>query len=221
MDPMKGFLNLPGWARLTIALSVAGAMFALIWWMAKQEDAREDTFMEVCWDGDGVAHYPETKEQKDACPGGVELLQWRKNLKGVYLSDYGMLEESHREAMKWVNNELGFQALIHSESPDADIVIRRGDLNEGEGAMSTSHKMVDGVIQATITVRSTVDSREWMLEEQHELLHALGLAHDRSGIMSKSLDEPTGMKVWLLHNKDREALRELLLTPPSELDRAQ
>jgi len=212
MDPMKGFLKLPPWARLTIALSFAGAMFVLIWWMAKEEEKREATLMEVCWK-DGVAHYPETQEVKDACPGGVELLSWDKRSKEVYWSfgeDFESFHDSHREAVKWVNDELGYTALIHSESPKADIVIVHGSANVGRGAMSTSHRKENGEIKATITVRTPTNIRAWMLEEQHELLHALGLAHDRTGIMSQSLDEPDGMKVWLLHDKDRKALQKLL-----------
>ena len=219
MDSMKGFLNLPTWIRWTfLGLFVIG-MFSLIWWMDKEETEREATLMTVCWDAEGVAHYQD--EGNYMCPSGVELLQWTKKTKEVYWSfapDFNVYGESHRNAVKWVNDELGFEALLLSESPLADIVIVHGSVNEGSGSMHTSHTKTNGKIRATITVRTPSNIRAWMIEEEHELLHALGLAHDRSGIMSpKAGQEPNGMRVRLLHDKDRKALRDLLLTPLSAL----
>jgi hypothetical protein len=199
------------WARLAIGLSLAIGMFLGIWKMAAKEEAKEAVFLEVCWVG-GQAYY---QGVRDSCPEEMEPLQWKKRHKTVswvFDSSFDVYLDSHKRAVEWVNKELGFEALRMVDG-DADIVMLHGSANEGKGAMSTSHSRVDGKISATITVRHPQDIRAWMLEEQHELLHALGLAHDRSGIMSESLDEPDGVKIWLLHRKDRKALQELLSEP--------
>lgn len=204
----------PRWLRLCFMAGVVVGMFLFIWRLASEEEKKEATLMTVCW-AQGQAHYPETAEQRDACPVGVQLLEWRKPTKTVRWAmdrEFDGYKRSHRDAVAWVNKELGFEALKMDDSAIApDITIEHGSYGEGRGLMSTKHRMAGEDITATILVKAPGDIREWLLEEEHELLHALGLAHDRRGIMSKTLDEGEGMKVWLLHEKDREALRALLI----------
>lgn len=212
---MKAFINLPMWARLTIGLSITAGMFLWIGIGAERSHDEELPFLEVCWEG-GVAHYPETTAQKNACPGGVIELLWAKKTKTIHWdmsSDFDAYRDSHQRAVAWVNKELGFRALEMAYG-DADITIVHGSYSEGSGSMHTSHHRIGDVIRATITVRAPGDTRRWMLEEQHEILHALGLAHKSSGIMKKSLKEPDDRQlVWLLRPNDRAALRKLLLAP--------
>lgn len=213
-DPMKTFLKFPMLVRLSIAAFVVASMVILILWMAGNEMDQEPTFLEVCWK-DGVAHYSENEEQVASCPAGIKALKWGKTPKTVRWNleqDYDVYLDSHKRAMQWVNNELGFEALRPTSDLHADIILSSGSYG-GEGAMHTSHYRITagGDIHASIVVNAPGDTRQWMLEEQHELLHALGLAHDRRGIMSLSLDEPGGPRVWLLHSKDKKALRDLLV----------
>lgn len=214
-DPMKAFIKLPMWLRLTLALSLVGGMFLWIGiWAEKQYD-KEAPFMKVCW-SNGIAYHPTTQDQVDACPGEVIDLMWVKKTKTIYW-DLGpefdvYKDDAHQRAVAWVNKELGFKAVEISDTGDADITIVHGSYNEGSGAMHTKHHRIGDVIRATITVRAPGDTREWMLEEQHEILHALGLAHKSSGIMKKSLKEPSDRQLtWLLRDNDRAALRKLLL----------
>jgi hypothetical protein len=210
-DPMKAFINLPTWLRLTLGLSLTAGMFLWIWHLSTEEEKHEATLLTVCW-YDGQAHYPETAQVAEACPAGVELLEWSKQPKTVgwvFPEAFDTYRRSHRDAIAWVNKELGVVALVETDGP-ADITIEWGSANEGHGLMNTKHFKEGDTIRAVISVLKPGDIREWMLEEEHELLHALGLAHDRRGIMSKSLAEPDGQKAWLLHKRDRKALRELL-----------
>ena len=212
MDLMKSFILAPRWSRYCFIAGFVTGMFLLIWWMAREEE-KEVTFLDVCWYG-GQAHYLETEEAKADCPGGGAPLHWKKKTKTVrwdFGPDFDTYKRSHQKAIDWVNKELGFKALDTTFDDSADITIHQGSYEGSEGgAMATQHFKHDGTISAVIVVKHPVSIREWMLEEEHELLHALGLAHDRTGIMSKSLDEGEGMKIWLLHEKDRDALRDLL-----------
>ena len=212
-DPMKAFINLPMWLRLTLGLSLTAGMFLWIWHLSAEEEKHEATLLTVCWLDDGQAGYPETEEERASCPTELQLLKWRKQPKTVWWEfpeAFDSYLESHQDAMAWVNKELGFTALVEADGPDADITIEWGSVNEGRGLMHTKHFRDGDSIRAVISVLKPGDIREWMLEEEHELLHALGLAHDRRGIMSKSLAEPDGQKAWLLHKRDRKALQELL-----------
>jgi len=215
-DPMKALINLPMWARLAIGLSIAAGMFLWIGIGAERQYDREAPFMEVCW-SNGVAHYPETQEQIDNCPEEVTDLKWAKKTKTLMWSlesEYGVYKGAHQDAVTWVNKELGFKAisLVGGDSGDADITMVSGSVNEGRGAMVTSHTRTGDNIHAVITVRVPGDTRQWMLEERHEILHALGLPHKSSGIMKKSLKEPSDKQLaWLLRPNDRKALRKLLL----------
>jgi len=209
----KQFLALPLWIKGLIMTPLMAGMFYTVWWMQNEETKREATLMDVCWDAEGVAHYPETQEQKDACPGGAQPLSWVERHKSVYWDlspEFDVYREGHFTAMKWWNKELGWDQFVESETKGmADIVIVHGSVNEGRGAMSTSHTKSATGIKAVIVVKVPGNIRQWMLEEEHELGHALGLAHDRSGIMKKDLSEGEKMKVWLLHDKDRDAIRSL------------
>lgn len=212
-DPMKAFINLPMWARLAIGLSIAAGMFLWIGIGAEKSYDKEPPFLKVCWEN-GVAHYPETQDQIDACPGEVIELLWVKKTKTIHWGlgpDFDDYKDSHQRAVDWVNDELGFKA-VEMTIGDADIVINHGSYEgSANGAMATKHTKEGDVIRATIMVKAPGDTRQWMLEEQHEILHALGLAHKSTGIMKKSLAEPNGQRVWLLRDNDREALRKLLL----------
>lgn len=215
LNPMKAFINLPMWLRLTIGLSLAAGMFLWIGIGAEKAMDEEPPFLEVCWK-DGVAHYPTNFDTAAACPGGVIKLQWVKKTKTIRWdmpANFDVYLWSHQRAVAWVNEELGFEA-VRMTTGDADIVINQGDYEGSKnGAMATQHSKKDGVIQAVIMVKVPGDTRQWMLEEKHEILHALGLAHKSTGIMSKSLDEADKQRVWLLRPNDRKALRKLLLTP--------
>lgn len=207
----KKFLTLPGKYRYPMLAALTGGMFFSIWWMQSEETKHEATFMDVCWVG-GTAHYPDTPEAKEACPGGTQQLAWAKRtitVKWDLGPEFNVFKESHELAMKWWNKQLGWDQFV---TPDDNIIpdvrVVHGSVS-GTGAMSTSHTTDGDTIAATITVKRPGNIREWMLEEQHELGHVLGLAHDRSGIMKKSLDEGEDMKVWLLHDKDRDAIRAL------------
>jgi hypothetical protein len=212
-DPMKAFINLPTWLRITIGLSIAAGMFLWIGISAERQYDREEPLMKVCW-SDGVAHYPETQEQIDSCSEGVIDLMWTKKTKTLRWDlgpEYDVYKGAHQDAVDWVNDELGFDAVELTEG-DADITIVSGSVNESSGRMHTSHTKVDDEIRATITIHVPGDTRQWMLEEQHEILHALGLAHKSSGIMRKTLEKPGDpQRAWLLRDNDRKALRELLL----------
>ena len=209
----KWFLTWPQWARLASMLAVAGGMFALIWYMQKKETEAEATMMGICWDSQGRAHYPEKWEVNAKCES-PQPLDWKKSPKLVYWDfpdDFDDFRSSHDEALKFWNNELGHDHFKETLVEDiADVHILWGSANDGTGAMSTSHRKVGERIIATITVKRPSDIRRWMLEEQHELGHVLGLAHDRSGIMNPELQEGEEMKVWLLHKKDRKAVLESL-----------
>lgn len=214
-DPMKGFLNLPMWARLAIALTIAVGMFLFIGIQAEKQYDREDPFMVVCWDAEGAAHYPDEAEKTTSCPSGEQLLQWNKKTKTVlwdFDSEFDVYLESHSMAIERTNEDLGLDALAMTTSGPADITIVHGSANSN-GIMSTSHyRSSDGTITAIIRVKKPGDTRAWMLEERHELLHALGIAHKSSGIMRKTLEEPEDRQLsWLLRPNDRKALRKLLL----------
>jgi len=208
----KKFLALPGKYRYPMLAALMGGMFFSIWWMQAEETKNEATFMDVCW-VNGAAHYPETPKDKASCPGGTEQLSWAKRSITIYWAmpkDFDVYLDSHKEAMKWWNKQLGWKQFVSvSDDANPDVRIIHGSVS-GKGAMSTSHTRSNGVMRATITVKQPGNIRQWMLEEQHELGHVLGLAHDRRGIMSPSLDETEDqMKVWLLHDKDRDAIRDL------------
>lgn len=216
-DPMKAFINLPMWLRLTLGLSLTTGMFLWIWHLNAEEEKHEATLLTVCWLDDGQAGYPETEEERATRPTELQSLKWDKQPKTVRWEFPGAFDnylESHRDAMAWVNKELGVIALVEASGPDADITIEWGSVNEGRGLMNTKHFKDGDNIRAVIAVVKPGNIREWMLEEEHELLHALGLAHDRRGIMSETLEEGEDMKVWLRHKKDRTALRELLVPSP-------
>lgn len=213
-NPMKAFINLPMWLRLTIGLSLVAGVFLWIGIGAEKAMDKEPPFLEVCWK-DGVAHYPTNVDTTAACPGGVIKLQWAKKTKTIRWdmpADFDTYLSSHQLAVAWVNKELGFEAM-RMTTGDADIVINHGNY-EGpkNGAMATQHFKKDDIIRAVIMVKVPGDTRQWMLEEEHEILHALGLAHKSTGIMSRSLDEAGKQKVWLLRPNDRKALRKLLLS---------
>lgn len=207
----KVVLSWPLWIQAAIFLPLVAGMFLMIRGMHKAETEREDTFMEVCWSA-GVAHYPEDQEAKDACPGGTQQLLWPRKSMKVYWGmgpDFDEYRRSHEEAMRFWNKALGWEQFDEVYDPKmADITIVHGSASS-HGAMSTSHSKKDGVITATIIVKKPGNIREWMLQEQHELGHCLGLAHDRSGIMKRDLSEGEQMKVWRLHDKDRDAIRSL------------
>ena len=209
LDPMRGFINLPMWARLTIGISIAAAMFTAIWWMQKEEAKREATMMGLCWDLSGQAHYPEGMERNAPCDS-PKPLRWKKSPKLVYWDfdkEFNSYGESHDDAIKFANDGLGQVHFVKTNSKvGADIIITHGSANVGKGRMSASHKKTDGRIVCTVKVKKPGNIREWMLEEQHELFHCEGLAHDRSGIMSLTLDEGDGMRVWHLHEVDRTAI---------------
>jgi hypothetical protein len=215
-DPMKAFINLPMWARLAIALTIAVGMFLFIAIQAEKQYDREDPFMTVCWN-EGVAHYPDEADKETSCPSGEELLQWDKKTKTVRWdfigTDFDVYLDSHSRAIERINDDLGFEALSIITSGPADITMEHGMANIGNGSMSTSHyKSSVGAITAIIRVKTPKDTRSWMLEERHELLHALGLAHKSSGIMKRSVEEPSDRQLsWLLRPNDRKALRKLLL----------
>jgi len=216
---MRGFQNLPMWARLTIGLSVAAAMFTMIWWMHKEESKREATMMGLCWDVTGQAHYPEKWAINANCNSPTPL-SWKKSPKLVYwyLDDkFDGYLSSHEYAMDFINEEIGSEHLIKTNIiEEADVIITHSSMNIGNGSMATSHKKIDDRIVATITVKSPGDIRRWMLEEQHEFGHVLGLAHDRTGIMNPDLDEGSQMRVWPLHAVDRDAILSSLqpIEPP-------
>lgn len=216
-DPMKAFINLPMWIRLASAITLAIVMFVWIGIGAEKAADRELPFLEVCWDSGG-ARYPENTKQREACPIPVVELKWDKPVKTVYWDmgpEYNAYRDSHKRAIQWVNDELGFVALVESQE-EADITIVSGSYARGEGDMHTRHHKFDSKIRAIITVKAPRDIRSWMLEEQHELLHALGLAHKSTGIMSRSLAEPSDRQlIWSLRPNDRAALRKLLL--PADL----
>lgn len=207
----KKLMALPLWLQGAIFLPALAGMFYTVWWMQNEETKKEAVFMDVCW-GAGVAHYPETPETKEACPGGVEKLSWPQKTITVYWGmdiNFGDYIESHVMAMEWWNKHLGWNQFVPGEiAEDSDVVIIQGGASES-GAMSTSHSRTGSRITATITVKKPGNIREWMLQEQHELGHVLGLAHDRSGIMKRNLSEGEKMKVWHLHDKDRDAIRSL------------
>ena len=209
LDPMRGFINLPQWLRLTIGLSIAAIMFVTIWWMQGEEAKREATMMGLCWDSSGQAHYPEGMA-RDANCDSPQPLSWKKSPKLVYWDfdkEFDVYSESHDYALEFVNDNLGEIHLIKTQSrSSADIVITHGSANEGTGAMTTRHNKTGDRIVCTITVKKPQNIRQWMLEEEHELLHCLGLAHDRSGIMSPQLAEGDQMQVWHLHSVDRDAI---------------
>lgn len=211
---MRGFINLPQWLRISSALSVAVFMFGLIWWMHGEEAKREATMMGLCWDASGQAHYPEGMARNATC-ANPEPLSWKKSPKLVYWDfdkEFDGYERSHDDAIRFANDGLGQVHFIKTGNrAGADIVIVHGSANVGLGAMSASHSKIDDRIVCTITVKKPGNVREWMLEEQHELFHCVGLAHDRSGIMSLSFDEGDGMVLWPLHSVDRAAILSSLL----------
>lgn len=194
-------------------LVIAVVMFGLIWYMNHERTKSEATVMGLCWDSSGQAHYPEKWGVNAPCDS-PRALRWTKAPKLVHWkmpSYFDSYADSHRRAMDFWNKELGHEHFRPtSDESLADITIVVGSFGDGSGAMSTSHREVDGKISATITVKAPSDVRRWMLEEQHELGHVLGLAHDQTGIMNPELDETDGMRVWLLHEKDRTALTDLL-----------
>ena len=203
----------PQWARISSMLFIAVNMFGLIWYMKNEEAKNEATMMGLCWDSEGRAHYPEKWDVNAYCDD-PQSLDWKVSPKLVYWdfkSDFDTYLDSHEGAMSWWNKELGQVHLIETQSKEsADILIVWGSVNEGTGSMATSHRKVGNRIVATITVRTPGDIRQWMLEERHEFGHALGLAHDRSGIMNPDLDERGEMKVWSLHSRDRQAVLDSL-----------
>lgn len=207
----KQILAWPLWMQGIMWVPLVAGMFYTVWWMQKEETKTEAIFMDACWQA-GVAHYPEDQETKDACPGGTETLSWAKRTITVYWGmepDFSDYVESHVMAMEWWNKQLGWDQFVAAEAQaDADVAILHGDAS-GSGAMSTSHKRQGDRMTATISVKKPGNIREWMLQEQHELGHVLGLAHDRSGIMKRDLSEGEQMKVWHLHDKDRDAIRSL------------
>jgi hypothetical protein len=213
LDPMRGFINLPMWARLTIGLSIAAGMFGLIYWMQGEETKREGTMMGLCWDAQGQAHYPEKWDVNAYCED-PQPLDWKKSPKLVYWDlpgEFNSYSKSHELAMEFWNKELDHKHFIPTNvKSSADVLIVWGSANEGTGAMTTSHHKIGDRIVATITVKKPGNSRQWMLEEQHEYGHALGLCHDRSGLMNPSLDEGEEMRVWLLHRKDLDAVLDSL-----------
>jgi len=207
---MRGFNNLPMWGRLTVGLSVAAAMFIMIWWMQGEESKREAKMMGICWDVSGQAHYPEKWDRDSKDCADPQPLNWKKSPKLVYWDfdkEFDGYLESHRLALEFVNDNLEQVHLIETNSmAAADIIITHGSANEGTGAMATRHNKINGRIVATIIVKKPQDTRQWMLEEEHELLHCLGLAHDRSGIMNPQLKEGEHQQVWHLHKVDRDAI---------------
>jgi hypothetical protein len=209
----KWFMNWPQWARLVSMITVAAGMFALVWYMQSEETKREGTMMGLCWDSQGKAHYPEKWDVNAYCDD-PQPLDWKKSPKLVYWDlpkDFDSYSESHKLAMKFWNKELDQEHLVQTIDRElADITIVWGSANEGTGSMSTSHTKVGDRITATITVKTPGDVRRWLLEEQHEYGHVLGLCHDRSGLMNPGLDEGEEMRVWLLHQIDLDAVLDSL-----------
>jgi hypothetical protein len=206
---MRGFLNLPTWQRLSIGLSLTVFMFGLIWWMQGEEAKREATMMGLCWDASGQAHYPEGMDRDANCTT-PKPLSWKKSPKLVYWDfdkEFDGFKESHDDAIKYANDGLEEVHFVKTDNKAAaDIIITHGSANVGNGAMSASHKKTDDRIVCTITVKKPGNTREWFLEEEHELFHCVGLAHDRSGIMSLRLAEGDQMRVWHLHPVDQDAI---------------
>jgi len=217
VDLFRKFLDLPQKARIGIALTVALVMFVLVWNLSRQAEEIEPTFMLVCWSESGLIRYV-TSPDEATCEN-PQPLQWYDEPKLVYWGldhDFDSFLTSHRMALEWWNDQLGRKHFIETSiRSQADIIIEQGDaiLHAG-GVMHTTHRRdIDGWIKATIRAVEFMDTRQWMLFEQHELGHAaFALAHDPSGksIMREFIKEPDGQERWYLTDKDRKAILDSL-----------
>lgn len=209
----KQFLNLPQWARLSIAGGVLVGMFLLIHFAWEDHEKTEPTLVTICWNDAGQAVY---QEYQDCAP--AEELVWTKQNKKVYWglsAEYDVYRSGFEGALKYWNENLDHEAFVETRNVEnADVIIVEGAINVGDKphSMGTSHIRTNGEITAMVTVTIPGDSRRFMLAMQHELGHCLGLAHDEGGsIMNRTLPEPRGkLMFWYVSDKDKKRLREVM-----------
>jgi predicted Zn-dependent protease len=196
------------------------AIFVLVWGSVvyvagKEADKSQPTLMTVCWTpayGANVAVYQD-EILTPTCDAPEELV-WAKKTKKVYWAmppEYDVHREGYRLALKYWNSNLNYTVFVVVDTAEeADVVIQpRPD----SGKTATSHsRTLDGAISSVINIRSGLtDIRRFMLDLQHELGHALGLAHDLgSSIMNKNLEEGDTLIVWLVTEKDKKRLKEIM-----------
>jgi predicted Zn-dependent protease len=193
-------------------------VFALVWGSVVivgqfEADKKQPTLMTVCWSSGSVEHAAYQDDLHEPLCTNPEKLVWAKKVKKVFWhmpSNYQVHRDGFERSLKYWNNSLDNVVFVETNvMQEADVVITpRPD----SGKSATSHFKVDGEIRALIVIKpGLINIRRFMLVVQHELGHALGLAHDAGGsIMNRTLPEPDGMRVWLVTSKDKKALKKVM-----------
>jgi hypothetical protein len=208
----KRFMMWPQKKRLASMGALGLVMFLVVYVGWKEADKRQATLMTVCWEHAHAVYQGDLVTP--TCPAPVELI-WAKKTKLVFWglgSDRALHRGSLTRAIKYWNKGLDHTVLEETKDRDkADIVII--EQSGASGKTATSHvNLGDGDLHSRIKIRDgMINTRRFMLELEHELGHALGLAHDAgASIMNRTLPEVGGQKIWLITEKDRKRLRKVM-----------
>ncbi|MBW2288647.1 MAG: hypothetical protein JRG90_12575 [Deltaproteobacteria bacterium] len=204
---MKWFLRLPSWVRLSSALTLAAAMFVLIWWMNQKRQAAEDVWHPK------ARHWTSTPL----------TVSWDEHFWGAH-------NNSFSKAVSEINGAVGCNQLrvaLDGGPTDVRIVSTDGEpcgdmeaLVSKESHAAQTYLCPDGT--AEIHIGQPGDVTKSYLIAIHELGHVLGLGHDpyiASGAnapMSVSMMVPnvadysgrlgTGRRLPAASDKDRREL---------------
>lgn len=163
----------------------------------------EEGLLYVCWI-DGRAHYTGGAEVDDGPCEGAEELVWPSSQVPMSVAaqafgseDFFAVGDVQREALdsaiRDINQQVGFALLVPvGDGAGADILVHRGGVLDASGVAATGEERPLGFVRHhrsdmgdTFTIRCDVwiDSNIGSLRLEylvihHELLHAIGLAHD-------------------------------------------
>lgn len=165
----------------------------------------EAGFMNVCWMRDGRADY----SSPTICSNPEEILFTRER---IPLSVYSAFSDHNlTESINWINSELGcdiFRFTASSSHPDVRVYLAVALSSGASIHGATSHlRLAGGRIVANI--ETYMLSSDWSIQYtlEHELLHAVGLAHDD---FDYSVMQPNTRRSMTYHitAHDRRILRE-------------
>lgn len=207
----------------------------------------EAGLLQVCW-LDGRAHYVEGTELDDGACEGSEELVWPESqiplavaaqasdVQG-FVAPGASQREALDSAIRDINQQVGFALLTPvGDGAGADVVVHLGEAVDagrirGAGAgeerarplgFARHHRTNSGgqpALRCDLHIYSTVGSlRGEYLVIHHELLHAIGLAHDDDNPASAIYPFTSDDTMWermqaaRITDHDRALIRELYLT---------